>query len=190
MSIDGRLGSLQALERQSFAVDAFVDDLLERCRAAMLNMTGDPDRDVVRLEPHIVEPYHDVLGSAPEGHVRLLLSVKPLSGEAVEVTVVATKGAVEVDAEALGQSVELYGNRVHIARGFDILLETAITHGVTQIVGRPVDDRVRKLYVLMGFVDGEVLDLHYARSLERAVTWIDTQYDECAGRFPSFDRPW
>ena len=106
------------------------------------------------------------------------------------IATLAAKGDVVVNADALGESGDLYGNRVHIVRGFDILLEAAIEHGVTQIVGKPVDDRVRALYVMMGFRDGEVLDLYYERSVEQAVVWIDTNYEDSVARFTTFKRPW
>ncbi len=156
----------------------------------MKKLTGDAQRDLVALKAALAGSSWDLRGFAPEGHVRLFLSVRDCGALEVEATVLAAKGDVEVDADALGESGAFYGNRVHIVRGFDILLETAIEHGVAQIVCKPVDERVRALYVLMGFRNGEVLDLYYTSSLERAVIWIDTNYGESAERFPGFARPW
>ena len=190
MSIDGRLNAISLPERQRFSFEAFMEDLLARCRASMLELTSDAERDVVSFATEVLGDYYDIRGLAAAGHVRLLLSIRELDATIIEATVLAAKGEIEVDAEALGRSGTLFGNRVHVTRGFDVLLETAMEHGVRRIVGSPVDDRVRALYVVMGFVRGEVLDLDDARSIERAVTWIDTQYDSCEDRFPGFERPW
>lgn len=190
MSIDARLAVLAGLPRRAFDFTAFTEDLSSRLDRVMKNLTGDPERDLVSLKDLLTGLSWDLRGIAPAGHVRLFFSVRNYGASEVEATVLAAKGDVEVDADALGESGELYGNRVHIVRGFDILLETAIEHGVTQIVGKPVDERVRGLYVLMGFRDGEVLDLYYERGVERAVIWIDTNYRDSAAKFAHFERPW
>jgi hypothetical protein len=190
VSIDTRLAALADMERREFVFVGFANDLVDRCRGAIMHLTGDPERDVVALEEEAIGDYFDIRGRAPGGHVRLLFSLRECEALAVEATVLAAKGSIEVDAEALGRSGALYGNRIHVVRGFDLLLETAIEHGAAQIVGHPVDERVRALYVLMGFVGGEVLDLSDKQSLERVVVWIDTQYEECKHRFPDFRRPW
>lgn len=150
-----------------------LDDGLNRY---LTNLTNDPFRDIDR-----VDMLRDPGGSRYFGFFkstcRLLagLMVDESKKEA-EVLLIATKGSTEAGPNLFSHSGPEIGNKILVARLLHVAVFTMRSSGIAYIRNDPADDRVRGIYIQMGFVNGEILDLSNASSLIRTFEYIERVY--------------
>lgn len=188
-----RLGQLNARRRElEFDPEAFGDRLELALQKALLELTGEPERDIVT-----VEGSHDsgagflFEGYGSDGTRRFWCVIYyTLESADLHLNIALTKGKQVASEDCFGQSGRDFGNRVMLARAFDTLLDTAVACGVRHLKNQPWDDRVRAIYTAMGFEDGEYLDLANSEHLRLAVEFIESVYDLASNEHDGFTPPW
>lgn len=161
-------------------------DPAEACRAlvgaleARLQLWSlPPDRSIERVKATygdadvLIEGYHGAT-------MRLFVGVAiDRVQQSAEILLALTKGDLSVDSPAFGDRGPLVGNSVLTAMLLDVGICVLRRQGVRALTNRPVNEHLRRYYAMLGFANGEMLDLSDERSLAKAFEAIDQAY----GRF-------
>lgn len=89
------------------------------------------------------------------------------------------RGGCAIDtprARAFGDKGPLVGNRVLTAMLLDLGICVLRRHGIRALTNRPVNEQLRRYYAMLGFANGEWLDLYDERPLTMAFDFIERVY--------------
>ncbi len=154
---------LAILGAPSIDARGVLDVLRRELGTHLVHLTGNPRRDLVRIEvtPDSSSTAARIEGFAGDGTRRLDLVLVFDPDGAVDVALVATKGATVADlyCPIFGQSGPDIGNALLVSRLVDAAVAVLVRGGVTVIRNEPFDERVRAIYARMGFTNGERLEL-------------------------------
>lgn len=176
----------------SFDGKAFAAHLHQLLTSHVLNLTGDTNRDIVRVDVFVDNsgslPMYGFEGEAATGLCRLWCAFEE-HPTGPKVMLVATKGTTKATFLEFGESGANYGNSILIARLLDLAIEAAVAHATT-IENDPCDHRVEAHYTAMGFERGRTLDLTNSSSIRTALAFIDDVYQVWLHNGSQFRDPW
>lgn len=142
-------------------------------------LTGASDRDIERIDASLQGVDAVFVGYAGD-RARLLVSLTfDRQERAAEITIRATKGAVDITEVDWGSQGPHVGNRALVARLLHLGIVTLRRVGVRFLRNKPWNARLRSLYSAMGFRNGEELDLDDLDAISKAFDHIERHY----GRF-------
>jgi hypothetical protein len=169
----------------------FAESLLDAFQRELPTLVGDSLRDVGAITLDSADnadgwSFHEYVGHAPSGIRRFWAAVTCAVPGEIEIFLVVTKGDVEAVETEFGTSGPDRGNSCLVARAFDVALDVARMAGIRRLVCSPIDERVRARYALMGFVDGELLDLDDPACVGASHRFVEHEYAKARQRFPGF----
>lgn len=135
-----------------------------------------PERSVERVEPTYGDS--DVLIAGYYGTTMRLFALVTINSNqrSAEILVSLTKGDLSVDSPAFGDRGPLVGNSIVRAMLLEVGICELRRQGVGALTARPMSEYLRRHYAMMGFVNGEMLDLCDEQSLSKAFDVVDQVY--------------
>lgn len=167
--------------------------LVELLRQDALLLTGHKSRDIDTItQIRDDTSYRWEIHGTRKGTIRrLLLEIVAANGD-VELAWVVTQRNLHADMALVGQRGRdrRVGNRILFIRLLNLTVRSGTLAGVSELRGKPADDRLRSFYSAIGFVDGARLDLCDPDAIERVVAFITRQYVRLQAKYAKLRWTW
>ncbi len=145
--------------------------------AHLIRLTSKPELDVDRFQHTVDAKGNGCSIGYWRNTPRLVIRYNPRCSEStLSVTLKATTNTKNAIRVKYGQRGDNIGNPAHVAGLLHVFLWVVRSEKLLAITNQPATEGLRSYYTVMGFIDGERLDVASSTSLLRAFEFINATY--------------